>query len=333
MLEPVGLGAFAKIWPKHIIDVGIAEQHAVALAAGIALTGVKPIVAIYSTFLHRAFDNILMDVALHKAPVTFIVDRAGITGEDGPSHHGIWDIALFLKVPGIFLAAPRDAVRLKSLLALCVGIETAPSAIRFPKGRVPGDIPPVGYLNHKGAVFCRDKEKTEGEREESAYLPHILHHFTLGVQSVERDVSFAKSENEKISASSEQLDRKVLIISIGSMASIALEIAHLLEAEGFLCVVVDPLLVSPIPLEVIEFAKNFNLFITLEDGVKTGGAGSFFRDRILENRSKSAYFHVAGIETDFIPHGARPVLLKKAGLDAEMIVRKFKADFAQFASL
>ena len=141
MLGPTGLDKFADAYPERTIDVGIAEQHAVTSAAGMAFAGLHPVVAVYSTFLNRAFDQLLLDVALHKAGVTFVLDRAGVTGDDGPSHHGIWDMALTGIVPTLHLAAPRDSARLKEVLREGVAINDAPTVIRFPKGPVSADIP------------------------------------------------------------------------------------------------------------------------------------------------------------------------------------------------
>ena len=141
MLGPTGLDQFQAAYPERTIDVGIAEQHAVTSAAGLAFTGLHPVVAVYSTFLNRGFDQLLLDVALHKAGVTFVLDRSGVTGDDGPSHHGIWDLALTGIVPTMHVAAPRDGARLKELLREAVAINDAPSMVRFPKGAVQEDIP------------------------------------------------------------------------------------------------------------------------------------------------------------------------------------------------
>ena len=141
MLGPTGLDKFAEKFPDRAFDVGIAEQHATTSAAGLAFTGLHPVVAIYSTFLNRAFDQLLLDVALHKAGVTFVLDRAGVTGDDGPSHHGIWDLALTGIVPTLHVAAPRDAATLKETLREALDISDAPSLLRFPKGAVGADIP------------------------------------------------------------------------------------------------------------------------------------------------------------------------------------------------
>ena len=141
MLGPTGLDKFQSEFPERTFDVGIAEQHAVTSAAGMAYTGLHPVVAVYSTFLNRAFDQLLLDVGLHKAGVTFVLDRAGITGDDGPSHHGIWDLALTGIVPNAHVAAPRDASTLNELLGECLNINNAPSIIRFPKGAVAKELP------------------------------------------------------------------------------------------------------------------------------------------------------------------------------------------------
>jgi 1-deoxy-D-xylulose-5-phosphate synthase len=129
-----------------VFDVGIAEQHALTSAAGLAMGGLHPIVCVYATFLNRAFDQVLMDVALHEQPVTIVLDRAGVTGDDGPSHHGMWDLALLGVVPGMRVAAPRDATRLRDLLREAVSDETGPTTVRFPKAQTGREIDPVGRM-------------------------------------------------------------------------------------------------------------------------------------------------------------------------------------------
>jgi 1-deoxy-D-xylulose-5-phosphate synthase len=143
MLYPVGLDRFAAAYPDRVFDVGIAEQHAVTSAAGLAMGGLHPVVAIYATFLNRAFDQVLMDVALHDCGVTFVLDRAGVTGDDGPSHNGMWDLSVFQVVPGLRLAAPRDGSRVRELLREAVAVEDAPTVLRIPKGPPPADLPAV----------------------------------------------------------------------------------------------------------------------------------------------------------------------------------------------
>jgi 1-deoxy-D-xylulose-5-phosphate synthase len=144
MMHPVGLHHFEARFPERTFDVGIAEQHAATSAAGLAMGGLHPVVAVYATFLNRAFDQVLMDCALHRCGVTFVLDRAGVTGDDGASHNGMWDMSVLQVVPGLRLAAPRDATRLRELLNEAVEVDDAPTVVRFPKGPPPEDIEAVG---------------------------------------------------------------------------------------------------------------------------------------------------------------------------------------------
>ena len=155
MLRPTGLLPFAQRFPDRVYDVGIAEQHAVAAAAGLAYGGLHPVVAIYATFMNRAFDQVMMDVALHRAGVTFVLDRAGVTGPDGPSHHGIWDLAMLQIVPHIRIAVPRDAERLQEELREAVAVDDAPTVIRFPKGSVSPTLPALERLSDGVDVLVR----------------------------------------------------------------------------------------------------------------------------------------------------------------------------------
>ncbi|HJX44194.1 MAG TPA: 1-deoxy-D-xylulose-5-phosphate synthase [Geodermatophilus sp.] len=156
MLHPTGLAAFAERYPERTFDVGIAEQHALTSAAGMAMGGLHPVVAVYSTFLNRAFDQLLMDVALHGQPVTVVLDRAGVTGTDGASHNGMWDMSICSVVPGLRLAAPRDEPTLREALREAVAVTDGPTVVRFPKGAPPVDIPalerrgPVDVLRRAG---------------------------------------------------------------------------------------------------------------------------------------------------------------------------------------
>jgi 1-deoxy-D-xylulose-5-phosphate synthase len=143
MAEPTGIAALARKYPERVYDVGIAEQHAATSAAGLALGGLHPVVALYATFLNRAFDQVLLDVAMHRLPVTFVLDRAGITGPDGPSHYGIWDMSVFGVVPGLRMAAPRDAATLREELREAVAVDDGPTILRFPTGSVAKDLPAV----------------------------------------------------------------------------------------------------------------------------------------------------------------------------------------------
>jgi 1-deoxy-D-xylulose-5-phosphate synthase len=146
MLHPTGLAGFAEAYPDRTYDVGIAEQHALTSAAGLAMGGLHPVVALYATFLNRAFDQLLLDVALHRLPVTIALDRAGVTGPDGPSHHGMWDGSILQVVPGLRIAAPRDARRIAELLNEAVQYSEGPTALRYPKGKVGDEVEAVGKL-------------------------------------------------------------------------------------------------------------------------------------------------------------------------------------------
>ena len=272
MLGPTGLDKFAQNFPDRTIDVGIAEQHAVTSAAGLAYAGMHPVIAIYSTFLNRAFDQLLLDVALHNAGVTFVLDRAGITGDDGPSHHGIWDLALTGIVPNMHVGAPRDGARLKEILRQCVEIENAPSMIRFPKGAIPVDIPAVGRVS--------------------------------GVDILHRGAS-----------------QQVLLISIGSMASMALEVAQLAKQQSIEITVVDPLWVKPISPTVIAMCADYGTVVVMEDGIKHAGIASSISE-VLRDAESTCNLHSIGVPLEFIEHSKRNEILDDLEITPAAIVQQ-----------
>ncbi|MFJ9950538.1 1-deoxy-D-xylulose-5-phosphate synthase [Kitasatospora sp. NPDC091207] len=171
MLHPVGLAPFAKAFPNRIFDVGIAEQHAVTSAAGMATNGLHPVFAVYATFLNRAFDQVLMDVALHKLGVTFVLDRAGVTGTDGASHNGMWDMSILQVVPGLRLAAPRDADQLRAQLREAVEVDDAPTVVRYSKGTVGPAVPAVGRIG--GMDVLRAPEAPADERRADVLIVSV----------------------------------------------------------------------------------------------------------------------------------------------------------------
>ncbi|MEV5832175.1 1-deoxy-D-xylulose-5-phosphate synthase [Nocardia sp. NPDC052112] len=240
MPGPTGLAAFGERFPERTFDVGIAEQHAMASAAGLALGGMHPVVAIYSTFLNRAFDQLLMDVALLKQPVTVVLDRAGITGPDGASHNGMWDLSVLGIIPGMRVAAPRDAATLCEELAEALAVSDGPTAIRFPKGSVAEDISAVERLD--GVDVLRLPEREGG------------------------------------SARAQRGD--VLLVAVGPFASTAVAVADLLEPEGISVTVIDPRWVLPVSDTVVKLAENYRLVVTLEDGGLHGGIGSTVSARL-----------------------------------------------------
>ena len=272
MLGPTGLDKFAKAFPDRTIDVGIAEQHAVTSAAGMAFAGLHPVVAVYSTFLNRAFDQLLLDVALHKAGVTFVLDRAGITGDDGPSHHGIWDMALTGIVPTLHLAAPRDSARLKEVLREALAISDAPSVIRFPKGAVPADIP-----------------------------------------------AFERRDGIDVLYRGESAD--VLLISVGAMATMAVEAASQAYREGVGVTVIDPRWVKPLPKSLITMADRYKSVVVVEDGIAHGGIASALSE-MFRSAGLETPIHSIGVPLTFIEHSKRSEILSDLGITSQNIARE-----------
>jgi 1-deoxy-D-xylulose-5-phosphate synthase len=276
MLIPVGLDRFAKKFPERVFDVGIAEQHAVTSAAGMAFGGLHPVVAVYATFMNRAFDQVLMDVALHKAGVTFVLDRAGVTGPDGASHHGMWDLSVLQVVPGIRIAAPRDATTLREELNEAVLVSDAPTVLRFSKGQVGEGIRAI-------------KRTADGV--------DVLH------QSASKDV---------------------LIVTVGAMASVGLQVADLLAAQGIGATVIDPRWVVPVAKSVIEMSAEHRLVVTIEDGVKVGGIGTRVRQDMRAAQVDTALNEV-GLPDEFLEHASRGQIMERVGMTAQAIARDIVA--------
>lgn len=272
MLGPTGLDRFAEKFPARTIDVGIAEQHAVTSAAGMAYAGMHPVIAIYSTFLNRAFDQLLLDAALHNAGITFVLDRAGITGDDGPSHHGIWDLALTGIVPKMHVGAPRDGARLKEILRGCLEITDAPSMVRFPKGAVPQDIPAI--------------ERVAGV--------DILHRGSK---------------------------KQVLIISIGSMAGMALDIAKHAHEKSIEVTVVDPLWVKPIAPSLLSMCSEYETVVVMEDGIKHAGIASSISEALRDGQI-TCNLQSIGIPLEFIEHSKRAEILEDLEITPAAIVQQ-----------
>ncbi|BCJ28265.1 1-deoxy-D-xylulose-5-phosphate synthase [Actinocatenispora sera] len=266
MVRPTGLYPFAVKFPDRAYDVGIAEQHAVTSAAGLAMGGKHPVVAIYATFLNRAFDQVMTDVGLHRLPVTFVLDRAGVTGPDGPSHHGMWDMAALGVVPGLRLAAPRDAGTLREELREAVDVADGPTVLRFPKASLSDDIP---ALHRAGGVdLLRRPERPD-----------------------------------------------ILLVSVGVLAGAALAAADELAALGHRVTVVDPRWVHPAPPVLAELAAEHRLVVTVEDGVREGGAGAAIA-ALLADAGVEVPVRVLGLPREFLPHAGRGSLLSRYGLDA-----------------
>ncbi|MBV8559397.1 MAG: 1-deoxy-D-xylulose-5-phosphate synthase, partial [Acidimicrobiia bacterium] len=271
MPGPTGLLPFQARFPDRFFDVGIAEQHAVTAAAGMAMGGLRPVVAVYSTFLTRAFDQVNLDVGLHRLPVVFCIDRAGITGPDGASHHGLLDLALLTKVPGMTVLAPSSAQDLKVMVADALGITDGPVAIRYARGAA-RQVPPqqVG----SGLQARRVRQGTD-----------------------------------------------VCIVGVGRMVEAAEDAALLLEDQGVSATVWDARVVKPLDPTMICDAAGHPLVVTVEDGVRLGGAGSAISDAVaaLDPERQAPPVIVLGTPDAFIAQGTPAQILAELGLDGRGI--------------
>jgi 1-deoxy-D-xylulose-5-phosphate synthase len=285
MLIPVGLSTFAERHPDRVIDVGIAEQHAVASAAGLAFGGLHPVVAVYATFLNRAYDQLLMDVALHKAGVTLVLDRAGVTGPDGASHHGQWDMALVQSVPGLHLAAPRDATRLREELREAIAVDDAPTVVRFSKGTVGPETEALERLADGVDVLARTGHSLSADAEAGP---------------------------------------DVLLVAVGAMSDLALDVARRLDDQGISSTVVDPRWVLPVPRSIIRLAAQHRIVVCLEDGVRAGGVGSRIRQEMRAAGVDTALNEV-GLPVEFLDHGTRSQVLARVGLTAQQVAHDIVA--------
>jgi 1-deoxy-D-xylulose-5-phosphate synthase len=275
MLRSTGLQKFADAFPDRWFDVGIAEQHAVTSAAGLAMGGMHPVVAVYSTFLNRAFDQVLMDVALHRQPVTLVLDRAGITGPDGPSHHGMWDLSLLGMIPGMKVAAPRDAVTLREELREAVSISDGPSALRFSRGGVVDSVPAIGRVGTVDVLRRPDPAA----------------------------------------------DTNVLLIAVGAFATLGLAAADRLADQGIGVTVVDPRWVVPIPAELVAFAEQHRLVVTVEDSGRHGGVGSAL-SAVFRDAECDVPLRDLAVPQSFHAHGSRDEVLARIGLTAQDVARR-----------
>jgi 1-deoxy-D-xylulose-5-phosphate synthase len=276
MLHPVGLQLFAAKYPERTFDVGIAEQHAATSAAGLAMGGMHPVVALYATFLNRAFDQVLMDVALHRCGVTFVLDRSGVTGDDGASHNGMWDMSMLQVVPGLRLAAPRDGSRLRELLREAVQVADAPTVVRFPKG------PPIADIEAVDRAGGCDVLVRRGTKD-------------------------------------------VLIVGVGAMASVGVEVADRLVAQGIGVTVVDPRWVKPVDPALVDLAGQHRLVVSVEDNGIVGGCGSVLLQTLNEARVKTPV-RLHGIPQEFLTHAKRAAILERCGLTAQALARSIVED-------
>ncbi|WP_136194407.1 1-deoxy-D-xylulose-5-phosphate synthase [Actinomyces procaprae] len=296
MQQPVGLQPLADALPERVVDVGIAEQHALTCAAGMAFAGMHPVVALYATFLNRAFDQVLMDVGLHRAGVTILLDRAGITGTDGASHNGMWDMALLAHVPGLHLAAPRDEATLRQAVRDAVGVDDGPTVVRYPKGSLPAPLPAV---------------RTVGEEDGPFGAVDVL---------LEPCAESAPVQGGTASGSAGEAAGRLLLVGVGAMAGTALDAGRQLAAEGLDVRVVCPRWPVPVPLALVAMARDAHGVLVVEDGLVEGGVGSQLRDAVEDAALAEGVGAVArvarlGVPRRFLPTGAREELLADFGMD------------------
>ncbi|MCX5167484.1 1-deoxy-D-xylulose-5-phosphate synthase [Streptomyces antibioticus] len=280
MLEPAGLLPLQRALPARVVDVGIAEQHAVTCAAGMAMGGLHPVVCVYATFLNRAFDQVIMDVALHRLPVTFVLDRAGITGDDGASHNGVWDLAALQAVPGLRIAAPRDRTTLRRQLDEALGTEDAPTLLRYPKGTLPAGLPALDRITGPEGTTSVDVLARTGE--------------------------------------------DALLVAVGALAGACLAAAQDLAELGIGCTVVDPGWVKPVPRALVELAGRFDVVVTAEDGLRTGGVGETLAAALRDARTTPRELRTLGVPTGFLEHAPRAELLDECGLSGARIAEQVR---------
>ena len=302
MQAPVGLQPLADAMPTRVVDVGIAEQHALTFSAGLAFAGMHPVVALYATFLNRAFDQVLMDVALHRAGVTIVLDRAGITGTDGASHNGMWDMALLAHGPGLRLAAPRDEATLRESLRTAVSIDDAPTVVRYPKGALPE---PLTALRRLGSG-----EEDPGCGEEPA-------HEDARPAPCAFDVVDVLLESLRPTGAA-----RILLVGVGAMAAEAYKAGRLLQQEGRAVTVVHPHWVIPAPAPLVAAAADVDVVVVVEDGLVDGGIGSQLRDAVEEYQAArsgtggSPVFRRIGIPRRFVDTATRAQLMEDFGMRA-----------------
>ncbi len=305
MLEPVGLKNFAAEFPDRIFDVGIAEGFGATFAAGLSFSGKHPIFALYSTFLNRAFDQVLFDVALHNESVTFVLDRAGVTGTDGASHNGMWDMALFSIVPGMHICVPRDENTLRAGLREAVDMN-AVTLVRYPKGSLGADI------------VCVEKFKNIDVLYENCTVDFFVHK--------DHNVDFSANRQASLNVMSEQfVKRNLLIIGVGALVSESIKLAEKIASNysDLNILVCDPHWVLPISSDLIDLSCASDFIVTLEDGLVSGGVGSCLREMLVKDNI-FVPVKTYGIPDVFLQHATRDEIMESIGLTADKIFDDLK---------
>jgi 1-deoxy-D-xylulose-5-phosphate synthase len=316
MLGPTGLVPFAEAYPERCIDVGIAEQHALTSAAGLAHGGLHPVVALYSTFLNRAFDQLLMDVALHGHAVTLVLDRAGVTGSDGPSHNGMWDLSILGIVPGMRVAAPRDAATLREELSEAVAISDGPTAIRFPKGSVIESVPAVRRVEGVDVLYDSD-----AAADGPLAGPSIGTDGPLAGPSIGTDGPLAGPSIGTDGPRAGPSIGTVLMVCVGAFGELGVAAARRLAHQGVAVTVVDPRWVLPVPDTLVDLARAHQLVVTVSDSGRHGGFGSALSDA-LRAAECDVPLRDLSIPQEFLDHGSRDDVLAAAGLTEQDVARR-----------
>lgn len=291
MCDGTGLGAFASTYPDRFFDVGIAEGHQATFAAGLAAAGLRPVVAVYSTFFQRAIDELIHDAALQHLPVVFCLDRAGVVANDGPTHHGVFDIALARPVPGVVIMQPSDDAELARMLALALTLD-GPSILRYPRGSAAGIA-----------------------------TPDVITPLTLGrARVVESQVPSSESHVPAPEGRRSTFKGFIALWALGDMVPLARKTAALLRADGLTVEVVDARFVKPLDTALLrdELARGATAFLALENAVRTGGFGTALAEAVAAENVAIPVLRAGWPDSEFVPHaGANAELFERYGLTPE----------------
>ncbi len=273
MKTGTGLREFGERFPERLFDVGIAEQHAVTFAAGLAAAGMRPVVAVYSSFLQRAYDQILHDVCLQKLPVVFAIDRSGIVGADGETHQGVFDLSYLSSLPDMTILSPANGGELEAMLAFALTLD-GPAAIRYPRGTAPME--------------------PDGQTEPLQY-----------------------GKSQVVSRGG-----RIALLAVGTMMEEALAVRDGLREQGMEATVVNARFVKPLDTAMLdEICAGHEMIVTLEENVRIGGYGQMAADHLAERGYRGIFLPVA-LPDEFLPHGSVEQLRKRAGIDADSILKK-----------
>jgi 1-deoxy-D-xylulose-5-phosphate synthase len=290
MNSGTGLNILQKAMPERYFDVGIAEQQGVLFAAGLALQGIKPVAAIYYTFLQRAYDQIVHDVCLQKLNVVFAMDRAGLVGDDGPTHHGAFDIAYLRCLPNIVLMAPRDEAMLVNMLHTALLYDDGPVALRYPRGEAEG-----------------------------VTLPEQPEAIEIGTGEVLREAG---------ATSEAHAGRRVALLGYGSGVAKALQAAELLAKQDIAVTVADARFAKPIDAGLVaQLAAEHDLLVTIEEGVLAGGFGSAVWETLNDSGAAAGSARIlrVGLPDCYVTHGKPALLHAEVGFTGEQIAERVRA--------